>query len=161
MEKEFFEFLKKRKGRLEGVCITGGEPAIQPDLIDFIKKIKKLGYLVKLDTNGSRPDVIKKLLDLKLLDFIAMDIKGPIKKYGEISGSKVDIERIKLSVGLIKNSGIPYEFRTTAVPGLHTEKDFQDIAKWLKGAKSYFLQEYREIKILRSGFKKENQRQEA
>jgi pyruvate formate lyase activating enzyme len=154
MEKEFFNFLKKRKGKLEGVCITGGEPALQPDLADFIRKIKKMGFLVKLDTNGARPDVVKKLLDLKLLDFIAMDIKNSPKKYAQTSGSKVDMDRIKLSIDLIKNSGLPYEFRTTAVPGLHTEKDFADIAKWLRGANSYFLQEYREIRILDPALKK-------
>ncbi len=101
MEKEFFEFLKKSKGKLEGVCITGGEPAIQPDLEEFIKKIKKLGFLVKLDTNGSRPDVLKKLMDKKLLDFVAMDIKSSSKNYIKTTGLKVDIKRIKLSVNLI------------------------------------------------------------
>ena len=154
VEKEFLAFLKKRKGKLEGVCITGGEPTLQPDLIDFIKKIKKLGFLVKLDTNGTRPDVLKKLYDLKLLDFVAMDIKNNKKRYKETCGNKVDIERIELSVDLIRNSGVPYEFRTTVVPGLHKEKDFEDIAKWLKGAKSYYLQEYREIKILDPTLKK-------
>lgn len=148
LEKEFFAFLKKRRRQLEGVCITGGEPTIQPDIIPFIKKIKKLGFLVKLDSNGTRPDVLKKIIDGKLVDFIAMDIKGPIKKYAETSGNKVDISRIQLSIDLIKNSGIPYEFRTTAVPGLHTEKDFSEIADWLSGADAYYLQEYREIKIL-------------
>jgi pyruvate formate lyase activating enzyme len=154
VEKDFFEFLKKRIGKLEGVCITGGEPAIQPDLIDFIKKIKKMGYLVKLDTNGARPDVLKKLLDQKLVDFVAMDIKNTPKKYMETCGNKVDIERIQLSVDLIRNSGLPYEFRTTAVPGLHREKDFIDIAKWLKCSSTYFLQEYREIRILDPALKK-------
>ncbi|MFA6382840.1 MAG: anaerobic ribonucleoside-triphosphate reductase activating protein [Parcubacteria group bacterium] len=153
-EKEFFEFLKKRKGKIEGVCITGGEPTIQPDLIDFIKKIRKLGFLVKLDTNGSRPDVLKKLLDAKLLDFVAMDIKNSLKRYNKTIGNKVDTDRIKLSVDLIKNSRLPYEFRTTVVPGIHTEKDFEEITKWIKGAKSYYLQEYREIKILDPKLKK-------
>jgi pyruvate formate lyase activating enzyme len=153
-EKEFFEFLKKRKGKLEGVCITGGEPTIQPDLIDFIKKIKKIGFLVKLDSNGTRPDVLKKLLDAKLLDFIAMDIKNQIKNYNKTTGVKGDNKRIKLSVDLIMRSGISYEFRTTVVPGIHREKDFEEIAKWIQGAKSYYLQEYREIKILDPKLKK-------
>lgn len=148
LEKEFFEFLKKRKGKLEGVCITGGEPLIQKDIIDFIKKIKKLGYLVKLDTNGTRPDVLRKIIKDKLADFIAMDIKSSPKKYLKTSGIKTDIERIKLSVNMIMRSVIDYEFRTTAVPGLHAEKDFEEIAKWIQGAKAYYLQEYREIKIL-------------
>jgi pyruvate formate lyase activating enzyme len=154
LEKEFFEFLKKRKGKLEGVCITGGEPTIQPDLINFIKKIKKLGFKIKLDSNGSRPDVLKKLLDAKLLDFVAMDIKNSLQKYNNTIGNKVDTERIKLSVDLIRNSQLPYEFRTTVVPGLHTEKDFNDISKWLQGAESYYLQEYREFRILDPRLKK-------
>lgn len=148
LEKDFFDFLKKRKGKLEGVCITGGEPIIQKNLIDFIKKIKKLGFSVKLDTNGARPDVLKQIIDQKLVDFVAMDIKNSLKKYSETSGVKVDTDRIKLSVELIKNSGLPYEFRTTVVPGFHTEKDFLEIAAWLKGSKKYFLQEYRPEKTL-------------
>jgi len=159
-EKEFFAFLRKRKGKLDGVCITGGEPTIQPDLIDFIKKIKKLGFLVKLDSNGTRPDVLKKVIDAKLVDFIAMDIKNQPKKYLKTAGivetrhASSMLDRIKLSVGLIMSSGIPYEFRTTVVPGIHTEKDFEEIAKWIKGAKAYYLQEYREGKILDNKLKK-------
>jgi pyruvate formate lyase activating enzyme len=154
LEKEFFAFLKKRQGKLEGVCITGGEPTIQPDLIDFIKKIKKMGFLVKLDSNGTRPDVLKKLFDLKLLDFVAMDIKNQLKFYDKTTGTKVDKDRIRLSVELIRNARVPYEFRTTVVPGIHTPSDFLAIAKWIGGAESYFLQEYRELKILDPKLKK-------
>ncbi|MDO8529180.1 MAG: anaerobic ribonucleoside-triphosphate reductase activating protein [bacterium] len=154
IEKEFFKFLRKRKEKLEGVCITGGEPTIQPDLIDFIKKIKKRGFLVKLDSNGSRPDVLKKIISGKMIDFIAMDIKNSPRRYNETNGVKTDIERIKLSVEMIMNSGIPYEFRTTVVPGIHREGDFQEISAWIKGAKNYYLQEYREIKILDPRLKK-------
>jgi pyruvate formate lyase activating enzyme len=153
-EKEFLDFLRSRQGKLEGVCITGGEPTIQPDILEFIKKIKKLGFLVKLDSNGMRPDVLKKAIDEKLIDFIAMDIKNQIERYDETTGTQVDKARIKLSVELIRNSRLPYEFRTTVVPGIHTEKDFVEIAKWLKGAKSYYLQEYREGVILDSNLKK-------
>ena len=154
-EKAFFEFLEKRKGKLEGVCITGGEPTIQPDIVEFIQKIKKLGFLVKLDSNGTRPDVLKKLIDQKLVDYIAMDIKNKLEKYDVTTGSKVDKDRIRLSVNLIRNSRIPYEFRTTVVPGLHTEKDFLEIAKWINGAEAYYLQEYREEqKILDPNLKK-------
>lgn len=153
-EKEFFDFLKKRRGKLEGVCITGGEPTIQRDIIGFIEKIKKLGFLVKLDSNGSRPDVLKKIIDSKLVDFIAMDIKNQPKRYARTVGGKADVARIKLSVELIRNSKIPYEFRTTVVPGIHTEKDFVEIAKWIKGAPNYYLQEYRELKILDPSLKK-------
>lgn len=154
-EKEFFAFLAKRKGKLEGVCITGGEPTIQSDIIKFIKKIKKAGFLVKLDSNGTRPDVLKKIIDAKLVDYIAMDIKSQLANYDKVTGSLVDKDRIKLSVDLIMRSHIPYEFRTTVVPGLHSEKDFVEIAKWIKGAKNYFLQEYREEqKILDPNLKK-------
>ena len=153
-EQEFFAFLKKRKGKIEGVCITGGEPTLQPDLLEFIQKIKALGFLVKLDTNGARPDILKKLLNLKLLDFVAMDIKNQPKRYAETVGVKVDLERIRLSVNLIRNSRVNYEFRTTVVPGIHSEKDFLEIAKWLSGARAYYLQEYREAGILDKNLKK-------
>jgi pyruvate formate lyase activating enzyme len=159
-EKDFFEFLKKRVGKLEGVCITGGEPTIQPDIIDFIKKIKNLGFLVKLDSNGTRPDVLKKIIDAKLVDFIAMDIKSSLENYDMATGSKVDKDRIRLSVNMIMHSKIPYEFRTTVVPGLHTENDFVEIAKWISGAEIYYLQEYREEqKILDPNLKKKTKGQ--
>jgi pyruvate formate lyase activating enzyme len=148
VENEFLKFLKSRKEKLEGVCITGGEPTIQPDLAQFIRKVKKMGFLVKLDTNGTRPDVLKKLFQERILDYVAMDIKNTSEKYDETTGSKADIDRIKLSVELIRNSGVPYEFRTTVVPGLHAPKDFEKIAKWLSGSQSYYLQEYREGRIL-------------
>ncbi|KKR21193.1 MAG: hypothetical protein UT50_C0011G0010 [Candidatus Moranbacteria bacterium GW2011_GWA2_39_41] len=154
-EKEFFEFLARRVGKLEGVCVTGGEPTIQPDIIEFIQKIKKMGFLVKLDSNGTRPDVLKKIIDQKLVDYIAMDIKSSLENYDKTTGSKVDKDRIRLSVNMIMHSKIPHEFRTTVVPGLHSEKDFDDIAKWIDGAENYFLQEYREEqKILDQNLKK-------
>jgi pyruvate formate lyase activating enzyme len=153
-EKEFFDFLKTRKGKLEGVCITGGEPTIQPDLIEFISKIRKMGFLVKLDSNGTRPDVLKKLFDGKLLDFVAMDIKNSLPKYDLTTGVRGDRKRIELSVELIRKSGVPYEFRTTVVPGIHAYEDFQKIAKWLKGSETYYLQKYREKIILDKNLKK-------
>jgi len=155
LEKEFFELLKNRRGKLEGICITGGEPTIQPDIIEFIRKIKNLGYKVKLDTNGTRPDVLRVLFAEKSLDFVAMDIKNSSENYAKTANSKIDLERIKLSVDLIRNSGIDYEFRTTAVPGLHKEEDFAGIGKWLTGSKKYVLQAFEDKgKILDPRLKK-------
>lgn len=149
LEKEFFELLKNRKDKLEGVCITGGEPTIQPDIIEFVRKIKDLGFKVKLDTNGARPDVLRLLYKEKpassagkLLDYVAMDIKNNLENYAKTANNNVDTERIKLSVDLIRNSGIDYEFRTTVVPGIHTEKNFVEIGKWLQGTKKYVLQAF-------------------
>lgn len=155
LEKEFFDFLAKRKDQLEGVCVTGGEPTLQPDIIEFVKKIKKLGFAVKFDTNGTRPDVVRKLINLKLVDYFAMDIKNSLDRYKETVGVKtVDLERIKLSARLIMGSGINYEFRTTVVPGIHTEKDFEKIVQWIKGAKAYCLQPYQDAKILDASLRK-------
>ena len=153
MEKEFFEHLEKRKGKLEGVCITGGEPTIQPDIIEFIKKIKGMGFLVKLDSNGTRPLVLEKIIKEELVDYIAMDIKSSPENYSLVTGAKVDIAAIGKSVAMIMGGGIPYEFRTTVVPGLHTEQDFLKIAKWIKGAQFYYLQGYRELSILDENLK--------
>lgn len=140
-EEEIFAFLNKRKGILSGVCITGGEPTLQNDLPGFIKKVKNLGYLVKLDSNGYRPDVLKNLLDENLLDMIAMDIKSSPDEYSTASGlPALDIEKIKESVEIIKSSNIDYEFRTTVVDELHNEDTFYQIRDWLKGSKTYALQ---------------------
>lgn len=147
-EKEFFDFLKKRRGKLEGVCVTGGEPTIQPDILEFMRKLKRRGLFVKLDTNGSRPDVLLKALDSKLVDFVAMDIKHAPKKYSKAVGLVPDIEKVKASVELIRHRAPDYEFRTTAVPGIHTEKDFLEIAKWIGGSKSYWLQKFRDLRLL-------------
>jgi len=155
LEDEFFQLLENRKGKLEGVCITGGEPTIQPDIVDFIRKIKNLGFKVKLDSNGTRPDVLRRLFLEKLLDFVAMDIKNSPEKYSNTTNSKADIGRIKLSVDLIRNSGIDYEFRTTVVPGLHEEGDFEKIGVWLEGSRKYVLQAFEDKgKILDPGLKK-------
>ena len=142
-EEEFFNFLNKRKGLLDGVCVTGGEPTIHQDLLEFIQKIKDLKFLVKLDTNGTNPETLKQLLNKNLLDYIAMDIKSSVNGYKKAVGTEVDMENIKKSIKLIMNSGIEYEFRTTVVPGIHSKEDILEIAKEIKGAKKYYLQQFR------------------
>jgi len=140
-EPEFFSFLQSRKTWLDGVVVCGGEPTLQPDIVSFISNIKDMGYHIKLDTNGSRPEVIQKLIDLHLIDYIAMDIKAPISKYPKICGVNVDTPKIAESIQLIKNSGIDYEFRTTVSPDLDIQ-DITNIAQYIKGAKVYYLQQY-------------------
>jgi len=152
-EAEFFEFLKTRKGKLDAVVITGGEPCIQKDLLEFILKIKELGFLVKLDTNGSFPEVLKKVLPH--LDYIAMDIKAPLEKYSIVANSVVDTEKIKESINLIMNSDLDYEFRTTAVKSQLTSSDFLKISQTIKGAKKYYIQKFRNSKVLNPEFKTE------
>ncbi|MBQ9134799.1 MAG: anaerobic ribonucleoside-triphosphate reductase activating protein, partial [Lachnospiraceae bacterium] len=144
----------KRKNVLTGVCITGGEPTLQPDLPDFIRRVKELGYLVKLDTNGYRPEVLKSLLEEKLLDYVAMDIKNSKDKYDMTVGKESpDIARIEESVELLKGGNIPYEFRTTVVRELHTEADFEAIGEWIQGTENYFLQSYRDNdNVIQKGF---------
>ena len=142
-EKEILEFLKKRKDKLEGVCITGGEPLLTLKKT-FLKKIKKLGYLIKLDTNGSDPKKLKELIDAKLIDFIAMDIKSCEKDYEKVANAKVNLNKIKKSIKLICESKLDYEFRTTIVPELHDEKNIIQLSKELnkicKKPKKYCLQ---------------------
>ncbi len=141
-EEEFFSFLSKREGILDGVCITGGEPTLQKGLGDFIRKIKEMGFAVKLDTNGYSPEILEQLLKENLLNYVAMDIKASPENYGSVCGVNIDIERIKKSVSILKESGIDYEFRTTCVKECHTEKDFKEIAEWLEGDSKYFLQQF-------------------
>lgn len=142
-EEEFFDYLDKRKGVLEGVCITGGEPTLCPDLVTFIDKIKARGYLVKLDTNGSNPNVLKTLIAQKKLDFIAMDIKNSLDAYGETIGvANYDTSNVEESVRLIMASDIEYEFRTTVVKQYHDENNFIAIGQWLNGASKYVLQSF-------------------
>lgn len=144
---EFFEFLKGRRGFLDGVCVSGGEPLINKDLKDFLKEIKDMGFLIKLDTNGSRPDHLKKILDSGLINYLAMDIKNDKAGYDRTAGKKVDIEKIDRSISLIMEKGLEdpdfsYEFRTTVTKKLHSEQAFENIAKWVRGAEAYYLQAY-------------------
>jgi pyruvate formate lyase activating enzyme len=143
-ESEVFELLKKRKGILDGVCITGGEPLLFGDeLYDFIVEIKKLGYAVKLDTNGSFPKRLASLIEAGLVDKVAMDIKNSPDKYALTAGVEgFDISPILESIELLKSSGVDYEFRTTVVKELHSPSDFEEIGKMIDGAKAYFLQSF-------------------
>jgi len=153
-EKDFFDFLESRKELLDGVVLCGGEPTINKDLPEFIKKIKSLGFLVKLDTNGSNPQMLGSLIDKKLIDYIAMDIKGPKERYDEFAGVRVDIKKIQESIDILKEDEIDYEFRSTIVPGLHTKENVVDMAKWIKGAKKYYLQSFRPEKNIDAGLEK-------
>ena len=137
------DYLEKRKNVLEGVVITGGEPTIQKDLKEFIKKIKQKGLKVKLDTNGSNPKVVKELLDDNLLDYVAMDIKNAFSDYDKITGVKAKIDNIKESIKLLKSSKIDYEFRTTIVKEFHDIDKIKEIAKVVDGSK-YFLQNFQD-----------------
>jgi len=138
-EEEFFEFLAKNKKMLDGVVITGGEPTCSPGIIDFVKKIKLLGFGVKFDSNGSEPEILRYLIDQKLVDYIAMDIKAPLAKYREITRSTVTKKRIQKSIELISASKIPHEFRTTLYPKLSVE-DFKEMSELIPGEK-WFLQD--------------------
>lgn len=148
LEEEIFSFLQKRRNVLTGVCITGGEPTLHPDLPDLITQIKELDYLVKLDTNGTNPQMLHDLIHAGLIDYCAMDIKNSPEKYGATTGfstehSKFDLTDIESSVRIIMHQKqIPYEFRTTIVREFHDEADILAIAQWISGAKAYFLQSY-------------------
>ena len=142
-EDEIFSFLRKRQGILEGVAITGGEPMLNSGLPEFMEKVKELGYAVKLDTNGSYPDRLAKVIENGLVDKIAMDIKNSKEKYGLTVGiPDYDIRPIEESVDILLGCGIDYEFRTTVTADFHEESDFEKIGAWIKGAKAYFLQNF-------------------
>ena len=140
-EKEFFEFLLSRKGKLDGVCITGGEPTLYPSLPDLICRIREMGFLVKLDSNGTVPEILKPLLREKLLDYVAIDIKNAPSQYAETCGADV-IEYVEKSVALLKNSNINYEFRTTVCHPFHSPKYMEEIGRWLRNAKRYYIQPF-------------------
>lgn len=151
-EEDVLEFLEKRKNILQGICITGGEPTLQKDLAAFIQKVKNMGYLIKLDTNGTNPHILKQLYTLGLLDYVAMDIKNTFEKYTITAGTEnLQPDLIKESIFLIQNSQIPYEFRTTVVDEFHTEEDIRSICREINGACVYYLQSYVESKHILSG----------
>ncbi len=146
--KDILDFLAHRRGKLDAVTITGGEPTLQEDLIPLIQKIRKMGFAVKLDSNGSRPDVLAHLLKDKLLDFIALDIKAPLDKYSQVVKVQMDTGAIAQSVRLVIQSKIPQEFRTTVVKSMLTQKDILAIAKEIAGAKRYALQRFQPAQTL-------------
>ncbi|MBQ8782899.1 MAG: anaerobic ribonucleoside-triphosphate reductase activating protein [Clostridia bacterium] len=140
---EVLSYLQKRKGLLEGVCITGGEPLLHNDLEDFILEVKKLGYFVKLDTNGTFPEKLKRLVNSSLIDYVAMDIKNCMDKYALTVGiESFNVSDIEESVDFLLQNKIDYEFRTTVVNEFHTVQDIENIAKWISGAPRYFLQNF-------------------
>lgn len=140
-EDEILAFLKKRQGILTGVCITGGEPLLNADIADFIRRVRALGYAVKLDTNGCYPDRLASLIDEGLLDYVAVDVKNSPESYARTVGIEdLDLSPIRKTVALLKEGRVPYEFRTTVVAELHSDADFHSIGKWIEGAESYFLQ---------------------
>lgn len=140
---EFFDFLEKRRGILQGVCVSGGEPTLMFDLEEFISRIKSMGFLVKLDTNGSRPEVLRALVEKGLVDYVAMDIKNSLDMYPKTVGvDDFDVAPIKQSVEYLMSGAVDYEFRTTLVFGHHTEREIEEIGKWLRGAKRIYLQNF-------------------
>jgi pyruvate formate lyase activating enzyme len=144
-EKDILDFLVSRRGKLDAVTITGGEPTLQEDLIPFIGRIRKMGFCVKLDSNGSRPDVLAHLAEEKLLDFIAMDVKAPAAKYPSIIKAAVPFDLMRESIRLILESGLPYEFRTTVVASLLLPEDILKISREITGAKRYAIQRFQPV----------------
>ena len=151
-EETFFNFLESRKNLLDGVVISGGEPTLMGDLLSFAKKVKERGFLVKLDTNGSTPRVLEKLLHENALDYVAMDIKTSLENYPKVSGSCVMPNAIKKSVEMIMKSGIDYEFRSTLLEELHDEKTIHEMANLIRGARVWYLQPFRNAKTLDETF---------
>ena len=153
-EDELFEFLESRAGKLSGVCVTGGEPTLNPSLPSFINKIRALGYSVKLDTNGTNPDMLEQLIRDGLIDYVAMDIKSSPERYAAVSGVPgLDISAVERSVRLLLDGNVEYEFRTTVVRELHTFDDIDAIGRWIRGARAYFLQPFKDSgDIIKDGF---------
>ncbi len=148
-EEKFFEFLRKRQGLLDAIVLCGGEPTINSELPEFIKKIKKLGFLVKLDTNGSNPEMLKSLIDDKLIDYVAMDIKLPKERYSEVFFSEIEIEDIQKSIDILKEHKIPFEFRTTVAPEALNKEALIQMANWIAGPEvTYYLQNFRAEKTI-------------
>ncbi len=153
-EESFFAFLASRRGRLSGVCVSGGEPTLYKSLPEFLGKIKEMGFATKLDTNGYNPDMLEHLLDERLVDYVAMDIKNSRERYSESVGiSELDITKIEKSAELLMNGSVPFEFRTTVCRELHTEDDIRKIGEWLSGEEKFYLQSFKDSgDILAAGY---------
>jgi len=150
--KRIIEFLQSRIGKLDGVVITGGEPTLHKDLPAFIKQINDLGFCVKLDTNGTNPDMLRQLIEEKLIHYVAMDIKAPIEKYNDVVCAKVNTDNILKSINILKYADIDYEFRTTVVKSQLTHADFEKIGMLIQGSPKYYLQRFLPTKILDESF---------
>ncbi len=142
-ENDVLSYLEKRRNVIDALVISGGEPLLQEDIVSFCEKVKGLGYLIKIDTNGTFPEKLKELVDKGLVDYIAMDVKAPKNKYELLAGKKVDLKNIQKSVDIIRNSGVDYEFKTTFVPGLLVKEDISKIGMWLDGSEKFFLQQFK------------------
>tara|TARA_B100000745_G_scaffold299347_1_gene249980 strand:- start:1014 stop:1697 length:684 start_codon:yes stop_codon:yes gene_type:complete len=151
-EEAFFSFLMNRRGKLDAVTVTGGEPTVHDDLLSFLEKIKQLGFLVKLDSNGTHSDMLRGAIDAKLVDYIAMDIKAPLRMYEGTVARPVDIEEIKKSIALLKEGQVAYEFRTTVIKSLLSIEDFHEIGTAIAGADRYYLQKFVPTKLLNPAF---------
>ena len=151
-QEEFFAFLKKRRGLLDGVAVTGGEPTLNRDLPDFLRRVKEQGFETKLDTNGTNPAMLREILSAGLADYVAMDIKAGRDNYPAVTGTvRPGLAAVEESVELLKACGVEHEFRTTVVRELHSEADFADIGRWLRGEERYFLQAFKDSGDLVSG----------
>lgn len=150
----FLAYLDSRKGWLEGICVTGGEPLLADEIESFLTVIKQRGLLIKLDTNGSRPDRLEGLLEAGLVDRLAMDIKAPLVRYREVTGSKVNADDIARSASILRDSGLPYLFRTTVVPGLIGVEDIEAIGRWLEGAAVYQVQQFSPVGTLDAEYRR-------
>jgi pyruvate formate lyase activating enzyme len=148
-EQEVFTWLERSRQRIDSVVFSGGEPTLHDDLPQWMARVRAMGYLIKLDTNGTQPAMLRFLMAEGLLDYIAMDVKAPLENYAAVTGQRVNVDDIRTSIWLVKNSGIAHEFRTTVVPGLHTIRELKSIAELLHGADCYVLQDFDSARTLR------------
>ncbi len=153
-DEDLWAFLDRRKGILDGVCVSGGEPTLQTDLADFLYRLKEMGYLVKIDSNGQKPDVLKKLVGEQLVDYIAMDVKNCKERYGETVGiSGFSVDKVSESIAFLLEGNVDYEFRTTVCRELHSRENLRELVEWIAPCRRYYLQQYKESdNVIRPGF---------